>query len=220
MVTLRPYARRKTVVSEHYVPIYPPLCSPSYKHVQYLSWETVSQKLNIFQVAFKCWSFLWFRNHLHQLRTIYRKRNLKCLKFLIHSITQTRASISEWRGERHVLTFLAPNKPSSPSNVLNHPCPEKKSLSFQEPYVKHHLFVVPKSGLTCTSHVNLWSLITYASANSVDSTSANRSVSLGSTSMLLNTLLFRPFQMYHNIQAKWWSSIFIHLSMWQYDLFY
>ena len=39
--------------------------------------ETASQKLDILQVAIKCWWFLWFRNHLHQLGTIRRKRNLK-----------------------------------------------------------------------------------------------------------------------------------------------
>ena len=39
--------------------------------------EASSQKHNVFQVAFKCWSFLWFQNHLHQLRTIRCKRHPK-----------------------------------------------------------------------------------------------------------------------------------------------
>ena len=38
--------------------------------------ETFSQRLNILQVTFKCWSFLWFRNHLHQLRIICCKQKV------------------------------------------------------------------------------------------------------------------------------------------------
>ena len=48
---------------------------------------------------------------------------------------------------------------------------------------------------------------TCASAHNVDSVSANLSVSVGSISKLLKTLLFLAFQMYHSIHANWWSSI-------------
>ena len=126
----------------------------------------------------------------------------------MHSIAQINASIFEWSGERHALTFLAPIKPSYPGNVLSQPCPENRSLSFQDPSVKHHLPVVPKLGMTWTSCAHLLLLITCASAQSVDSTSSNRSVSLGSISRLLNTLLLWAFQMYHNIHTNWWSFIF------------
>ena len=67
--------------------------------------------------------------------------------------------------------------------------------------VKHHLPVVPKLDMTCTSCAHPL-LLTCASVQSVDSTFASRSVSLRSISRLLNTLLFRPFQMYHNIHAN------------------
>ena len=40
-----------------------------------------------------------------------------------------------------------------------------------------------------------------------DFVSANLDVSRGSISKLLKTLLFFPFQIYHNIHANWWSSI-------------
>ena len=46
-----------------------------------------------------------------------------------------------------------------------------------------------------------------ASVHSVNSISAILSVSLRSMSILLNTLFFLPFQIYHKIHAKWWSSI-------------
>lgn len=49
---------------------------------------------------------------------------------------------------------------------------------------------------------------TCASAQSADSVSENLSVSRGSISKLVKTLLFLSFQMYHRIYAKWWSSIF------------
>ena len=119
----------------------------------------------------------------------------------MHSIAQIKASNSAWRGERLALTFLAPNKPSNPGNVLNQPCPENKSLSFQEPSVKHHLPVDPILGMICTSCATLGLVVTCASVHNVDSSSAKLSVSLGSISRLLKTLLFRAFQMYHNIHA-------------------
>ena len=130
------------------------------------------------------------------------------LKFLIHFIVQISASTSEWRGERLALTFLAPNNPSKAAKVLYQPCPENCSLSFQEPSMKHHVLGIDGTILSCTWCANLWSLTTCASAQSVDSSSANLSVSHGSISRLLNTLLFWLFQIYHSIHANWWSSIF------------
>ncbi|CAN7092341.1 unnamed protein product [Brassica rapa subsp. narinosa] len=35
------------------------------------------QVLDIFQIICKSWPFFWFRNHLHQSRTIRCKRDLK-----------------------------------------------------------------------------------------------------------------------------------------------
>ena len=120
----------------------------------------------------------------------------------MHPIAQIKASNSAWRGERLALTFLAPNKPPNPGNVLNQPCPENKSISFQEPSVKHHLPVDLILGLIYTSCATLGLVVTCASAHNVDSNSAKLNVSFRSISRLLKTLLFRPFQMYHIIHAN------------------
>ena len=128
--------------------------------------EASSQKLNVFHVSFKCWSFLRFRYHLHQLRTIHCKQSVanviqNCLKFFMHYIAQIKASISTWRSERLFLTFLVPNNPSNPGSVLNVPCPEYKSLSFQELSVKYHLSIVHVLVLvwiTCTPMGLCWTI--------------------------------------------------------------
>ena len=126
----------------------------------------------------------------------------------MHFIAHINASTSEWRYERHARTFLAPNKPSKPGKVLNHLCLENMSLSFQDQSIKHHLPEFVWMRLICTSCATRWFLKICVSAQSVDSNSAILRVSLGSISILLNILLFRPFQIYHNIHAYWWSSIF------------
>ena len=108
----------------------------------------------------------------------------------MHSIAQSSASISAWRGERVARTFLAPNRPSNPSRVLNQPCPEKISFSFQEPSVKHHLPGINGKVVTSMCRAVLYSFNICVSAQSVDSVSAKFSVSLGSKSRLLKTLYF------------------------------
>lgn len=62
--------------------------------------------------------------------------------------------------------------------------------------------------LTSTGYFAWFIFSICASAQSIDFVSANLSVSLGSMSILLNTLVFLPFQIYHNIHANWWSSMF------------
>ena len=127
--------------------------------------------------------------------------------FLIHFIAHSSASISACRGERLARTFLAPISPLKPSKVLNQPCHENISFSFQEPSVKHHLPGIDGKIVISTCGTLLCSFNTCASAQSIDYVSAKLSVSLGSISRLLKTLLFLHFQMYHNIYANWWSSI-------------
>ena len=141
--------------------------------------ETFFHDFKIFQIICKSWSFLCFRNHLHQLRTIRCKGN----------------------------TFHCPISPLNPSKVLNQPCSENISFSFQETSVKHHLPKIDGKFVISTCGTLLCSFNTCASAQSIDYVSAKLSVSLGSISRLLKTLLFVPFQMYHNIHANWWSSI-------------
>ena len=125
----------------------------------------------------------------------------------MHYIAHSSASISAWRDERLARTFLAPNSPSKPSRVLSQPCPEKISFSFQEPSVKHHLPVIDGRVVTSMCCTFLCSFNICVSAQSVVSVSAKLSVSLGSMSRLLKTLLFLPFQIYDSIHANWWSSI-------------
>ena len=119
------------------------------------------------------------------------------------------ASIFECSDDWLARVFLAPNKPSNPSKVLYHPCLEYDSWFFHDPSVKHHLPGI--LGVMAFTGKRIWSVpcvsLSCASDQSKDSVSASLKVSLGSISKLLNTLLFLPFQIYHKIQAKWWSSI-------------
>ena len=125
----------------------------------------------------------------------------------MHTIAQSSASISAWRGERLALTFLAPNKPSNPSKVLYQPCPEKESPSFHEPSAKHHLPGIEGIIVATIGGVALCSFNICASAHKVDYVSASLSVSKESMSRSLKTLLFLAFQIYHSIHANWWSFI-------------
>ena len=84
--------------------------------------ETFFQDLNIFQIA--CGSETIFINWEQSVANA----TWNCRKFLIHSIAQSSAFISAWRGERLARTFLTPISPSNPSKVLNQPCMEKLSL--------------------------------------------------------------------------------------------
>ena len=131
-------------------------------------------------------------------------------KFRIDSIAQISTSTSAWRGDILALVFLAPIRPSKPSKVLYHLYPEKKiSSSFYDPSVKHH--IPGMIGRLVVSTSIFWKTLcaneTCASVHNIDFVSANFKVSLGSTSILLRTLLFLHIQIYHNIQANWWSSI-------------
>ena len=129
-------------------------------------------------------------------------------RFFIHFIAHISASISEWRGVKLALTFLAPIKLSKASSVLYKPCPEKISLSFQDPSVKHHHPRIDGKFVHSTCWTALCVFKTCTSTQSVDFVSAKFSVSLGSISKLLKTLSFIPFQlMYQSIHANWWSSI-------------
>ena len=49
-----------------------------------------------------------------------------------------KASSSACNGEMLAIVFLALIKPSKPSRVLYHPCPEKISWTFHDPSVKPH----------------------------------------------------------------------------------
>ena len=100
-----------------------------------------------------------------------------------------------------------PNRPSKPASVVSHPCPEKISPSFQEPSVKHHLPRIVGKDVTTVRGSVLCSFKTWVSAQSVDYFSVNLSISMGSMSKLLKTLLLRSFYIYHRIQANWWFSI-------------
>ena len=115
-------------------------------------------------------------------------------KFLIHFIAQISAFISAWRGDRDALTFLVPIRPSKPSRVLYQPCPEKGSLSFHDPSVKHHL--PGMIGRLVASTSLFWETLcaseTCASVQNRDSVFANFKVSLGSISILLKIYYFFP----------------------------
>ena len=124
-------------------------------------------------------------------------------------IAHMKASTSEWRGDKLDRVFLPPINPSKPSDILYQPCPKWISLSFYNPSVKHHLpgmvgSVVASPSLCATVFCVIE---TCAYVQSKDFVSTNLSVFLRSTSILLKTLLFFPFEIYHNIHANWWSSI-------------
>ena len=99
------------------------------------------------------------------------------------------------------------NNPSNPSKVLNQSCSEKVLPSFHEPSAKHHLPEIDGRIVAAISGIVLCSFNICASVHNVDFVSANLSVSKGSISRLLKTLLFLTFQIYHSIHANWWSSI-------------
>lgn len=106
-------------------------------------------------------------------------------------------------------SICAPNNPSKPSKMIYQPCSKCKSLSFHDPSVKHHLSGV--EGVVVTSFTLLWVIlciiVVCASAQINDYVSASLRVVLGSTSMLLNFLLFLSSEKYHKIHVNWWSSI-------------
>ena len=100
----------------------------------------------------------------------------------MQSIAQSSASISTWRGERLALTFLAPINLSKPARVLNQPCPENISFSFQEPSLKHHFPGIDGRVAASMCGTALYMFNICASAQSVDSIYANLSVFLRSMS--------------------------------------
>ena len=165
--------------------------------------ETFFQDLNIFQTGHSSGSETIFTNWEQCVANV----TWNWRKFLLHSIAQSSASISAWRSERLARTFLAPNSPSNPSRVLNQSCPEKISFSFQEPSVKHHYPGIDGRVVTSMFCTFLCSFNICTSAQNVDYVSAKLSVSLGLMSILLKTLLFIHFQIYHSIHTNWWLSI-------------
>ena len=126
------------------------------------------------------------------------KITVNFLRFVIQSIAQMRAFISEWSGDWLALVFLPPIKPSTFQCVIL-PLSRIDFLIFHDPSVKHHLPGIYSTIASTSNRVWLIPCVSElcASAQSNDSFSANLRVSIGSISKLLKTLLFLPFNMYH-----------------------
>lgn len=127
------------------------------------------------------------------------------------SIAQMKASSSVYRGDMESLVFLLPLVPSTPGNVLYQPNPEKYpypsltclcntiGLIYVVNFVFLPYWVVLMSlpALIPFVHLSKESILFLPSIK----------VFRGSFSKSLKILSLREFQIYHNIQAKWWASI-------------
>ena len=89
----------------------------------------------VLQIICKGRPFIRFWNYLYQLRTICCKRNSKLTQILYTFISQSKASISEWRGDKLALIFRAGGSSVGVATLRL----KKTLFSFQEQYAKHHL---------------------------------------------------------------------------------
>ena len=146
-----PYKQLKTVAYWHCVPGYPSLNSASLVHKWVLVWRNFISGSwcfpnNLQKTGHFSGSETIFTNWKQSVANVtWNWRN-----FLMHSIAQSSASISARRGERLALTFFAPINTSKPDRILNQPCPENISFSFQKSSVKHHFL-----GINCRVAVSI-----------------------------------------------------------------
>ena len=125
-------------------------------------------------------------------------------RVVMHCIAHIKASHSACRADKFLRRFIAPIIFSSdPTSLQNHPCPVNLSFSFQAPSIKQ-IFDCPDAchSKFCGPKTYLSGSVVWASAHTSLSTSTYLSISWGFPSLLLKTLLFLFFQMYHIIHGK------------------
>ena len=140
--------------------------------------KVLFQGFNILQISCKSWSFFRFRNHLHQLKTICCKYDLKLTQIphIFHYPYKCFHRMKRWETSPDV---FSPIKQAKPSNVLYQPRPKKNPSTLQDPSVKHHLPGINGKFITSTCCASLCVCNTCASAQRIDYVSAIFSVSMG-----------------------------------------